>query len=361
MKSDITKVEKALKAKLLSGDYQVGDKLPTEHELLNMFKVTRYSLRQALKKMRAEGYIVSRQGSGFYVGDPSQPIVPPSSQKLIGVLTTHLADYIFPKIISGIDQVLSKQDYSIILSNTHNDVARERQSLMTFLDSPINGLIVEPTKSATPSPNLDIYRELLRRRIPIIFIHAKYPELDVPVIKTADEQSEYDLLQLLFNDNHKYILGMFQIDDQQGVNRMHGFVRAYQDHPELATFSNLILYQSEESFENLTLKLQGFLNATNPPTAIAAYNDQLAIQLIAWLQDQGYVIPKDISIVGFDNYTMSAYITPKLTTASHPKRKMGGTAAEMLLKQIAHQKVGSVEFPPKIVERASIQQLTDKK
>lgn len=359
MKSDITKVEKSLKAMLLSGDYQVGDKLPTEQELLNMLKVTRYSLRQALKKMRAEGYIVSRQGSGFFVGDPSQPVAPPNSQKLIGVLTTHLADYIFPKIILGIDQVLAKQDYSIILSNTHNDVARERQNLMTLLDTPINGLIVEPTKSATLSPNLDIYRELLRRHIPMIFIHAKYPELDVPVIKTADEQSEYDLMQLLFKAKHQSILGMFQIDDQQGVDRMHGFVRAYQNHPELTTFSNLILYQSEESFENLALKLQPFLNSNNPPTAIAAYNDQLAIRLIAWLQDQGYLIPKDISVVGFDNYTMSAYITPKLTTASHPKSQMGITAAEMLLKQLAHQKVNSLEFPPKIVERASIQQLTD--
>ncbi|MHB9775248.1 GntR family transcriptional regulator [Lacticaseibacillus rhamnosus L34] len=357
MMSNIDKAEKMLKEKLLSRDYQIGDKLPTERELLADLHVTRYALRQAMKRLRNEHYIVSRQGSGFYVGDPSQPSVKIRDQKTIGVLTTHLADYIFPKIISGIDQVVSDQDYAVVLSNTHNEVARERQSLMNFLDSNISGLIVEPTKSAMKSPNLDIYQELIRRRIPLVFMHAEYPELDQPVIKTADEDSEYELVNLLFKAHHRRILGVFQIDDRQGVDRMHGFVRAYQEHPELATDSNLLMYQSEESFEKICLKLKQFLASNNRPTAIAAYNDQLAIKLMSWLQGQGYRIPDDISIVGFDNYSMSEYVTPKLTTASHPKRKMGMNAAQMLLDQISHQSVASVVFPPQIIERESVRNL----
>ncbi|MFC2674869.1 MAG: GntR family transcriptional regulator [Lacticaseibacillus rhamnosus] len=354
MNSNIDKAEKSLKEEILTGGYQIGDKLPTEQVLLADLQVTRYALRQALKRLRDEHYIVSRQGSGFYVSDPNQPSNQVRDQKTIGVLTTHLADYIFPEIISGIDQVVSERGYAIVLSNTHNEVARERRGLMNFLDSSISGLIIEPTKSAMPNANLDIYQELIRRRVPLVFIHAKYPELNQPVIKTADEDSEYELIKLLFQSGHRRVLGMFQIDDKQGVDRMNGFIRAYQEHPELATDSNLILYQSEDSFNKIWAKLTRFLSLDDRPTAIAAYNDQLAIKLISWLQHEGYQIPADISIVGFDNYDMAEYVTPKLTTANHPKRKMGMDAAQMLLDQINHQTVTSVVFPSKIIKRASI-------
>ena len=63
MNSNIDKAEKSLKEEILTGGYQIGDKLPTEQVLLADLQVTRYALRQALKRLRDEHYIVSRQGS----------------------------------------------------------------------------------------------------------------------------------------------------------------------------------------------------------------------------------------------------------------------------------------------------------
>lgn len=104
-------VRLALKEAIMAGRYAIGDKLPTEQALLTQFDISRYGLRQALKALADEGLIRAVQGSGFYVADPRNKQRKQAAQKIVGVITTHLADYIFPPIISGIDSVVSEAGY----------------------------------------------------------------------------------------------------------------------------------------------------------------------------------------------------------------------------------------------------------
>lgn len=74
-----------------------------------------------------------------------------------------------------------------------------------------------------------------------------------------------------------------------------------------------------------------FLGLRVPPTAIECYNDMMAIGLLKGLQDAGWLVPREISITGFDNIVFSAYTNPPLTTLDQPKRFIGAEAARLLL------------------------------
>jgi len=353
MENKYQKVKDGLKEDIISGKYQVDEKLPTESELMKQYSVSRYTVRRAVGDLESDHFIYRIQVGGMFVKDWHKDWSTPTDTKLIGVITTHIADYIFPNIISGIDQVLSKAGYSILISNTHNMHDKERKSLINMLDSKVAGLIIEPTQSALPNPNEDLYQEIKDDELPTLFINAHYPQLAFPYVDTDDLTAEQNMMRYLFDLGHKSILGIFQVDDIQGVYRMNGFVRAYQEHPEYSYLSNIIMYQSGETSDKIYERINGYLQQTEAPTAIVCYNDQLAIHVIDYLKSKGVRVPEDISVTGFDNYQIGEYFTPSLTTMNHEKERMGADAAETIIKLLNHDKVDNITYQPEIVKRNS--------
>lgn len=349
-------VKQKIRDNISSGKYQPGDQLPTESELMKKYSVSRYTIRRAMGELENEHFIYRVQGGGMFV-ENWRKRDKPLNQKVVGVVATHLADYIFPSIISGIDRTLSSQGYSILLGNTHNDHDQERASLQRMLDSNVDGLILEPTQSARPNPNQDLYHQIEASNIPAMFIDAHYDNSPLPYIDTADRETEEKLINLLFDHGHERILGIYKVDDMQGVGRMQGYMDAYMSHPEASLKSNVIMYQSSDDVVQIFSKIAEYLKNDKRPTAIACYNDQLAIQVMDVVRSLGLKIPDDVSIVGFDDYLLSAYILPGLTTAAHPKDKMGMDAGNMILQLIKGQKVESKIYHPEIVERDSVKTL----
>lgn len=80
---------------------------------------------------------------------------------------------------------------------------------------------------------------------------------------------------------------------------------------------------------------QYYLSLPARPTAIVCFNDLMAIGLMHSLQESGLVIPRDISVTGFDDISLSAYTSPPLTTFHQPKKEIGAAAARMLLEMVA--------------------------
>lgn len=120
-----------------------------------------------------------------------------------------------------------------------------------MLDMKVAGLIIEPTQSALPNPNLDLYQEIKKRQIPTIFLNATYPDLDFPALVVNDKPAEKQLIEHLFIQGHHNILGIFQVDDQQGVARMNGYLEAYQNNSKYALDSQIIMYHASDPLELL--------------------------------------------------------------------------------------------------------------
>jgi GntR family transcriptional regulator of arabinose operon len=347
-------VKQTLRNEIIDGKYKINEKLPTESELMKRFDVSRYTIRRAVGDLENEHYIYRIQGGGMFVQDWQRDWSTTEKNKIIGVISTHMADYIFPSIISGIDEIVSQRGYSLIVGNTLNDHKRERQTILNMLDLKIAGLIIEPTESALPNPNLDLYRQIQKYSIPTILFHSSYPGFSFPNLLTKDLEAEKKLIKYLFSLGHSSILGVFQINDQQGVDRMSGMIQAYQEEKIPTTKSDVIMYQSNDSYADIIKKVDLNLKGNKTITAIACYNDALATRIISHLHSLEYRVPDDISVVGFDNYEMAQIIHPKLTTANHPKRLLGEDAGKMILKMINGDQVESKLYNPEIIKRDSV-------
>lgn len=357
MRNSYLKVKEQLKKDILFGKYKIGDQLPTESELMATFNVSRYSLRKSLSELETEHLIYRIQGSGMFVEDYNKNWNANTDSKTIGVICTHIASYIFPHIISQIDSILTANGYSLLISSTHNSPTSERNCLINMLNSHVAGLIIEPSQSALPNPNLDIYQTIKKNKIPTLFLNAQYPELDFPSITNSDADSEKRLIQYLLDLGHERILGIFQTSDLQGLHRMNGFIHAYQEYRADFTQSDIIMYRSGDDFDTIIAKLKLHLDTANYPTAIACYHDKVAIKIIDYLKNKGFSIPDDISVVGFDNFELARYLTPSLTTMHYDTTAIGKEAGEGILKLIKGQPFSSIIHNPELVLGESVAKL----
>lgn len=351
-------IRKAIQKEIESGKYQVGDKLPTESNLMETFGVSRYTVRRAISELQNAHYVYRIQGGGMYVDawqDSQQP--PKANNKMIGLVTTHLVDYIFPNIISGIDRIVSAHGYSLIVSNTHNQRENEQRSLERLLDTQIAGLIVEPTQSALANTNMDLYQKIAQSHLPMVFINAHYPQLQAPYLEIKDKKAEYEMTQYLIKQGHKRILGIFQVDDLQGTRRMEGFINAYMEYPDISYLSETVMYQSGQDMNRIFQRVTQIMERPDHPTAIVCYNDALAIQVMDVVRSARLKIPEDVSIVGFDDYVLGRYFSPRLTTIERPKEKMGLDAGRMIMSMIDGEAVKPIEYDAKLIFNDSVRKL----
>jgi GntR family transcriptional regulator of arabinose operon len=192
--------------------------------LAEKLSLSRHTVRKSISMLVNEGYLYTEHGRGTYCMDRSKKR---SDSRNIGVITTYISEYIFPKVIQGIDSVLSGNGYSIMLKNTNNNTGKEAVCLEDVLQKNIEGLIIEPTKSALFSDNLKYYEALDNHHIPYVFIHGYYQQLeDKSQVLLDDAKGMYSVVEYLAKLGHKKIVGIFKADDIQGLERHKGYAKA---------------------------------------------------------------------------------------------------------------------------------------
>lgn len=316
-----------IKNKINSGKYLADEKLPSENELARIFNVSRQTVRKALNELTEDGYIYSKQGAGTFV---APRIKEGQSTKNIAVVTTYMTDYIFPRVIQGINQVLAEENYSILLKTTNNSRKGEAWCMEELLSKNIDGMIIEPSQSAISCQHQVLYDQLDAMGVPYLFIQGYYPTMeDRPHVCLDDIEGGRLITEYLINLGHKKIAGVFKADDIQGILRHKGYVKALEEHGIRYNPDLVIWYhtkdRNQKPMEGILLNMdKGILM-----DAIVCYNDEIANQVINGLRNIGRNVPHDISVTGFDNSLLAQ--NKKITTVAHPQEELGRKAAQTLL------------------------------
>lgn len=333
-----------------------NEKLQSENELVELFQVSRHTIRQALNELVHEGWLYRQQGRGTFCSDRVEK-EPPQLDKTIGIITTSITDYIFPSIIGGIESYLSDRGYNLLLASTNHDTARERKCLDNMLSQKLDGLIVEPTKSAIYNPNLNTYLTIEKNKIPYVMINAAYSELQPASLTVDDEAGGFLAAEHFIKLGHRKIGGVFKIDDLQGVNRMKGFMKAHREYNIPIQPDTIITFMTEDQSTNLYEQMKNVLTDREHPTAFFCYNDHISIGLLDAIREKGFRVPEDISIIGFDDSHLALASEVKMTTITHPKVDMGKLAAKLIVDAIENGKELTISdsfiFSPELVIRNS--------
>lgn len=323
-----------LHQKIISGEIRPGEKLPSENELSAEYGVSRQTVRKALQILQNDGYIYAEHGRGTFCSEMMRHT---RSSRNIAVVTTYLSDYIFPRIVQGIDRVFTENGYSILLKNTRNSRSLEAKCLEELLQKDIDGLIIEPSKSQIFCRHVNLYEMLDEYKIPYVFIQGVHAQMkDRPQILLDDCRGGYLVTKHLTSLGHRRIVGIFKSDDTQGQQRHKGYVQALQE-AGIAYDPDLVVWfytEDRKTHPYEKIRQMAEERESHPFDAVVAYNDQVAIEVIRALGDMGLNVPEDVSVTGYDDSYLAATCKVPLTTVSHPQERLGEMAAELLLKII---------------------------
>lgn len=350
-------IAEELRSRILNGKVKPKDKLPSENELSAAYQVSRQTVRKALQILQDEGYIYTEHGRGTFC---SEMICHRKVSKNIAVITTYLSDYIFPRVIQGIDEVLTENGYSILLKNTNNSRSREAKCLEELLQKDIDGLIIEPSKSQIFCKHLNLYAILDEYRIPYVFIQGTYAQMeDKPHILMNDRKGGFLITDYLIQRGHKNIIGIFKSDDIQGQERHKGYIEALQKAGISYDPDKVIWYYTEDRKNHPYEKIRQMAKRRDkiPFDAVVCYNDQIAIQVLKGLEEENIACPGEVAVTGYDNSYLASTCRIPLTTIAHPQERLGEMAAELLLKLIRSESVPkeecNIQIEPELVIRES--------
>jgi LacI family repressor for deo operon, udp, cdd, tsx, nupC, and nupG len=245
------------------------------------------------------------------------------------VLVPNLSNPFFLKIIQGIEQAAQESGYSVLLGDTQGDPKREHEYAGMVLSNRADGLI--HLDHSFPFSKND---KQLAEKVPMVSVCERIvSDKKFPVVEIDNYSACRALANHLSSYGHKrfgVITG--QKESQIYRDRLAG-IKSVLFEDDISLDDSLIV-GGEYSFEAGEAGAKTLLNNPCRPTAIFCFNDDIAIGAIHEIKKHGLRVPEDISVVGFDNIKVSAYVDPPLTTIDQPAYEMGRKAVEVVLQQI---------------------------
>jgi LacI family transcriptional regulator len=212
-----------------------------------------------------------------------------------------------------------------------------------------------------PRNPADYVKTLTRRNFPFVLIDHQGTGQDCPAVGASNWQGAYNATEYLIKLGHTrigFITG--SMDLGAASDRLDGYESALRVH-HIPKDPHLI-------YEGTFFQPDGYAGAgalmeiDDPPTAIFASNDVMAMGAMDAVRSRGLRVPEDVSILGFDDIPQAASVRPALTTVHQPLEQMGRVAIQMLLDLLKNPEkdISRIELPTELIVRSSTSSPKDK-
>jgi LacI family transcriptional regulator len=271
------------------------------------------------------------------------------SSETIGLAMPDVANPFFAEIADEVELAASERGFGLSLCITRNELKRESLYLSWLDTQHLDGLILVSNR-----PDDGSLRELIGQRRNIVLIDEDIPGTDVPKVFVDNVQGGYLATRHLIRAGHKrigHVSGpqtLFTVQE-----RFEGYRRALAE-AHIEFDADLVRFGSYERHFGETA-LADLLALADAPTAIFASSDYLAVGMLEALRDRGIEVPRDMSIVGFDDMEFTSLLMPPISTLRQSARELGRKGVEMLLARLSGEAPSTVHrLPVRLIERASV-------
>jgi LacI family transcriptional regulator, galactose operon repressor len=265
----------------------------------------------------------------------------------IGVLTQRISSPIYDTILLGILQGIDGSGYLPIFTDGNWDPQVEHAAIEKLIEKKVDGLII--LGGNLPSGEL----VKLAKHLPLLLIGKDIPELANQCLRLDNFQGGYLATKYLIDSGHRRIAHLSGlVTHQDASDRRNGYMHALREagieiNPELIVDGDYTESSGLMAVEMLLMRGQVF-------SAIFTANDQMALGVRLGLYRRGIRVPQDISIVGFDDQSSTAYSTPPLTTVHFPAMEMGNVAGKTILQLIKGEEYTLPVFQANLTVRESV-------
>jgi LacI family transcriptional regulator len=282
-------------------------------------QVSPETARRVLKVASRLGYVPNTLARGLRT----------SRSFVVAMLVPDITNALFPPMVRGAEQVLSKAGYTLVLTDTDNDSNTERRQVEQLLARGTDGFIIATARWHDP-----LLEQIADRGVPAVLVNRNIGSRRLPYVG-ADERTGIRLaVEHLADLGHRAIVHLAGPQDTStGRDRASAFQQAAEGLglPGGPDQVKVCPSYTEAAGAEVTAQL---LESGQDFTAIVAGNDLIALGALSVLAGAGIRCPEQVSVVGFNNMAMVERLTPPLTTVRLPLHQIGELSARLILAEI---------------------------
>jgi LacI family transcriptional regulator len=273
--------------------------------------------------------------------------------RILGLIVSEITNPFFPELVQEFENLAVAQGYEVMIGSTNYDVARTESVIRRMLQRNVDGVAV-----MTFGIEEELVQKLVQHGFPLVFVDAG-PELpNVRVLKVNYGEGIREAVQHLAALGHRqiaFISGPLHL--RTAAIRREAFRKAMA---ELGlTVPAVAIIEGKHTMESGKAAMEQLLRTAELPTAVICSNDMTAIGVLHALDETTHQVPKDISVVGFDDIHLAQFMLPPLTTVQMSCKDLATAAVEALRAGIeaGHLKFAQREWP--IATRLVVRRSTD--
>ncbi|MGO4127707.1 LacI family DNA-binding transcriptional regulator [Inquilinus sp. YAF38] len=279
----------------------------------------------------------------------------------IGVVVGDIENPFFSAAVRGISDVARAAGYTVILANSGEDIAAEKDAIRTLIAKRVDGLIVTPSRSR----EIDHLRDIQRSGRPLALLDRAIPELSVDTVTVDDREAAEAATRLLIEHGHRRLAYVTACDTPEHTyrdladihtasvrHRVEGFLGAC-DKARIPLPAVRLGAIGRAATRELAMDL---LRSPEPPTAILASDSLIGLEIFKVARELGRSIPDDLSLITFHDADWTSVTSPPVTVIDQPVHQLGTAVAELLISRLkgfdgpARHRV----IPTRLVVRASV-------
>ncbi|WP_189636119.1 GntR family transcriptional regulator [Paenibacillus ihbetae] len=342
------RVQEYIRDLISSQVLKVGDRIPTEKELMERFGVSKITVVNALAGLVNEKIITRVPGKGTFVSEPESEMSAASpinavksihkaggemGTRLIGLILPSIYDYFTIRLIQGIQQALNEKEYRCVIYLSEGDIDKEKEAIKTCSNIGVEGLLIFPVDEEL------FNEEILSMKFagfPFVLIDRYLPGVETHYIASDGRLGANMAVNYLWELGHREIAicSDSPIQTVTVQERIDGYMNAFKEKGALINPAHIVTGFELGSLEQAeTHPLYRYIK-NRMATAYITLNGSLAVKIYQIARQVGLKVPEDISIISFDDPTS---IIEGYSTFTHVKqfeRDMGYRAAYTLLEVI---------------------------
>ena len=270
------------------------------------------------------------------------------NSRILGLVISDIANPFFPELVKSVESAAFERGYDVVLSNTNYDPQRTLHYVRRFIERKVAGVAL-----LTSEFDRKLIDELAARKVSVVFLDVGEPGLHISNLRVDYETGIEEAILHLASLGHRHIAFIGGTPYLRSAKRR---LEAYL-YAKKRLFPNAAngVYFGDFKIEGGRRAAAEILASGKIPTAVLAANDLMALGAINEFRAAGLDIPRDVSIVGFDDIAFAAFAYPPLTTVNLPLKELGRCAVEALMETLSNPNQQGVEIkiPTHLVVRGS--------
>lgn len=324
------RIREEIAKKIRSGDLKAGDQLPSLRQICKDYQVSMMTARRVTSELLQEGLAARRNGVGVFVSETRR-----RSRLVLTLIGFSEEGWrnnsdMFGQLVGGVAGAAWEND-AILSVIPVNDVETAPNVLRSLLDEqPLDGVLLRTTGDVDP----EIIDLFMSRGVPLVSIKRPVEPYPLTYVISDDESGSFQATEHLLNLGHCRV-GL--VVSNASPHTAHKLEIGYRRAHELlgVPVDDTLIRRVPLALESLGKQaLLDLYAESQPPSAIFAASDLLALGVYGAAQQLGLAIPKDLAVVGFDDQDFAARLNPPLSTLHLSYYDLGHTAGKLLFRMI---------------------------